>query len=183
MKVSIDFCRNQFIIHVYSLIKIVVQIKTERFILSTYLLVSARTETHGSLCQNIQSLFETYFLSLRTYILPGYSHQKISSDLWHWLVYILITVQCFHVTSNRLSYSITTIERWSVIWYFCLFLLSFHLGVLVVKPYTVVNRLNDEQENSSSEHTIELLIKHYTDRIMTPMLQKLNIGIKINIFS
>jgi hypothetical protein len=40
----------------------------------------------------------------------------------------------------------------------------------------VVNRLNDEQ-NSSSEHTIELLIKHYADRIMTPMLQKLNIGI------
>lgn len=55
---------------------------------------------------------------------------------------------------------------------------SVYLDVSIVKPYTVVNRLNDKQ-NSSIDHTIELLIKHYSDRIMTPMLQKLNIGIKM----
>jgi hypothetical protein len=39
----------------------------------------------------------------------------------------------------------------------------------------VINKLNN-QENFSSERTIELLIKHYTDGIFTPMLQDLNIG-------
>jgi hypothetical protein len=58
--------------------------------------------------------------------------------------------------------------------------LSFHSGVSIVKPYTIVNRLNDE-DNSSLKPTVELLVKHYTDRMMTPMLQKLNIGMEINI--
>lgn len=41
----------------------------------------------------------------------------------------------------------------------------------------MVTRLNDEQ-TSSSERTVELLIKHYADRLMTPMLQQLNIGME-----
>jgi hypothetical protein len=49
--------------------------------------------------------------------------------------------------------------------------------MLIVKPYTVVHRLNTEESSPSEEQTVELLIKHYTDRILTPMLQKLNIGI------
>lgn len=56
----------------------------------------------------------------------------------------------------------------------------FSLGVSIVKPYTVVTRLNNEQA-SSSERTVELLIKHYADRLMTPMLQQLNIGMQ-NLF-
>jgi hypothetical protein len=65
---------------------------------------------------------------------------------------------------------------------FFLFLIesSFYSGVSIIKPYTVVNQLNNQQ-NSSSEHTIELLIKHYTDRLMTPILKKLNIGIELNL--
>jgi hypothetical protein len=59
-----------------------------------------------------------------------------------------------------------------------LFVCIYRLGLAIVKPYTVVNRLNNER-NSSSEQTIELLIKHYTDGMLTPILQKLNIG-KIN---
>ncbi|CAF0908594.1 unnamed protein product [Adineta steineri] len=55
-------------------------------------------------------------------------------------------------------------------------------GILIVKPYTVVDKLNSEQ-NLSSDQTIELLIKHYTDRTMTPMLQKLNIGDTIEMSS
>jgi hypothetical protein len=48
----------------------------------------------------------------------------------------------------------------------------------IVKPYTVVKRLTDEEDSSSSEKTIELLIKHYADRALTPMLQQLTIGIE-----
>ena len=45
----------------------------------------------------------------------------------------------------------------------------------MVKPYTVVNRLSGAR-TSPDERTIELLIKHYADGAMTPMLQQLNIG-------
>ncbi|CAF0815917.1 unnamed protein product [Adineta ricciae] len=55
-------------------------------------------------------------------------------------------------------------------------------GVIITKPYTVVNKL-DEENKSSSEHTIELLIKHYIDRTMTPMLQQLSIGDTIEMSS
>lgn len=51
-----------------------------------------------------------------------------------------------------------------------------HLGVCIVKPYTVVKQFLNNEENPSSERTIELLIKHYPDRLMTPILQRLNIG-------
>ncbi|CAF3334669.1 unnamed protein product [Rotaria sp. Silwood1] len=49
-------------------------------------------------------------------------------------------------------------------------------GIIIVKPYTVVNKLNTNEQDSSSEHTIELLIKHYPDGLMSPTLHKLNIG-------
>ena len=49
------------------------------------------------------------------------------------------------------------------------------VGMLMVKPYTVVNRLSGAR-TSPDERTIELLIKHYADGTMTPMLQQLNIG-------
>ncbi|UJR26276.1 hypothetical protein I4U23_007616 [Adineta vaga] len=55
-------------------------------------------------------------------------------------------------------------------------------GLVVVKPYTVIDKLNEE-DKSLPEHTIELLIKHYTDRTMTPMLQKLPIGNTIEMSS
>ncbi|CAF3739067.1 unnamed protein product [Rotaria sordida] len=55
-------------------------------------------------------------------------------------------------------------------------------GIIIVKPYTVVNRLNNG-ENSSSKHTIELLVKHYLDGIMSTTLEKLNIGDTIEMSS
>ncbi|CAF4292256.1 unnamed protein product [Rotaria socialis] len=55
-------------------------------------------------------------------------------------------------------------------------------GLIVVKPYTVVRSLNNEG-NSSSESTVELLIKHYPDGAMTSSLKKLLIGDPIEMSS
>ncbi|CAF2509728.1 unnamed protein product [Rotaria sp. Silwood2] len=74
------------------------------------------------------------------------------------------------------------IEFFLCIFIYLLFLSLFHSGIIIVKPYTVVKRLNDEQ-NSSSEHTIELLVKHYRDGIMSTTLQKLNISDTIDMSS
>lgn len=55
------------------------------------------------------------------------------------------------------------------------------LGLIVVKPYTVVNTLNNEK-SSPSEPIIELLIKHYSDGAMTTILKDLHIGIDMKEF-
>ena len=48
-------------------------------------------------------------------------------------------------------------------------------GLSIVKPYTVVTRLLQD-DAASMKDKIQLLIKHYTDRSMTPMLKQLQIG-------